>query len=75
MVEQHLTKGDRLQLILAETLRQIEDFSNLHEITNAQLRKIIDRIEVDHEGNVEIYLKLFKELGIEQTVPIYSACT
>ena len=72
MVEQHLTKGDRLQLILAETFRQIEDFSNLREITNAQLRKIIDRIEVDHEGNVEIYLKLFKELGIEQTVPIYS---
>ena len=75
MVEQHLTKGDRLQLILAETFRQIEDFSNLREITNAQLRKIIDRIEVDHEGNVEIYLKLFKELGIEQTVPIYSDCT
>ncbi|MBQ5885614.1 MAG: hypothetical protein IIW79_04320, partial [Clostridia bacterium] len=47
----------------------------LREITNAQLRKIIDRIEVDHEGNVEIYLKLFKELGIEQTVPIYSDCT
>ena len=75
MVEQHLTKGDRLQLILSETFRQIEDFSNLREITNAQLRKIIDRIEVDHEGNVEIYLKLFKELGIEQTVPIYSDCT
>jgi len=31
---------------------------------------VIDRIEVDHNGNVEVFLKLFRELGIDETVPI-----
>ena len=70
MVERHLTKGDQLQMILADTFKEIEDISNLRGITNAQLRRVIDRIEVDHNGNVEVFLKLFRELGLDETVPI-----
>lgn len=70
MVEQHLTKGDKLQMILAETFKKIEDITNLRSINNIQLKKVIDRIEVDHNGNVEIFLKLFKEIGLDETVPI-----
>ena len=75
MVEQHLTKGDQLQMILADTFREIEDISNLREVSNAQLRRVIDRIEVDHNGNVEIFLKLFRQLGIDGTVTIRNAHT
>ena len=75
MVEQHLTKGDQLQMILNDTFKEIEDISNLRLITNAQLKKVIDRIEVDHDGNVEVYLKLFRELGLDETVPICNAPT
>lgn len=75
MVEQQLTKGNRLQIILADTFKEIEDISNLREITNAQLRRVIDRIEVDHDGNVEVFLKLFRELGLDETVPICNDCT
>lgn len=70
MVERHLTKGDQLQMILADTFKEIEDISNLREITNAQLRRVIDRIEVDHDGNVEVFLELFRKLGLDETVPI-----
>ncbi len=70
LVEQNLTKGDKLQMILSDTFKEIEDISNLREISNAQLRKVIDRIEVDHDGNVEIFLRLFSELGIDETVRI-----
>ena len=75
MVEQHLTKGDQLQMILNDTFKEIEDISNLRLITNAQLKRVIDRIEVDHDGNVEVYLKLFRELGLDETVPICNAPT
>ena len=71
MVEQHLTKGDQLHTILTDTFRSIEDVLDLRNATNAQLKRVIDRIEVDHDGNVEVYLKLFRELGMEETVPIY----
>lgn len=70
MVERHLTKGDQLQRILTDTFQEIEDISNLREITNAQLRRVIDRIEVDHDGNIAIFLKLFRERGLDETVPI-----
>ena len=75
MVEQHLTKGDRLQMILADTFKEIEDISNLRAITNAQLRRVIDRIEVDRNGNVEVFLKLFRELGLDETVRICNSRT
>lgn len=70
MVEQHITKGDRLNMILKDTFKEIEDISDLRNINNAQLKKVIDRIEVDHDGNVEIFLKLFKEIGLNETVRI-----
>lgn len=70
MVKNNLTKGDRLQEILAETFKEIENISDLRQTTNAQLRRVLDRIEVDRNGNVEIYLKPFKELGLDKTVPI-----
>lgn len=75
MVERHLTKGNQLQMILNDTFKEIEDVSNLHEITNAQLRRVVDRIEVDHDGNVEIFLKLFRELGLDKTVPVCNSHT
>ena len=44
----------------------------MRQMTNAQLKKIIQKIEVDKEGNVEIYLRLFGELGLDETVLIDS---
>ena len=46
--------------------------SDVRQMTNAQLKKIIQKIEVDKEGNVEIYLRLFGELGLDETVLIDS---
>ncbi len=59
--EQHLTKDD-LHIILSNTYKEIKDIVNLRELTNVQLKKIIDRIEVDHDGNVEVYLKFRSQL-------------
>lgn len=58
---QHL-KIDDLHINLSNTYKDIRDIVNLRELTNAQLKKIIDRIEVDHNGNVEVYLKFRSQL-------------
>ena len=39
-------------------------------MTNEQLKQIIQKIEVDKEGNVDIYLRLFGDLGLNETVLI-----
>ena len=72
MVSYHLTKGEQLEGVLNNTFKQIEDITDVRQMTNAQLKKIIQKIEVDKEGNVEIYLRLFGELGLDETVLIDS---
>ena len=42
----------------------------LHQMTNAQLKRIIQKIEVDKDGNVDIYLRIFGDLGLDETVLI-----
>lgn len=39
-------------------------------MTNEQLKQIIQKIEVDKEGNVDIYLRIFGDLGLDDSVLI-----
>ena len=68
MVSYHLTKGEQLTEILNNTFKEISDIGDVRQMNNASLRKIIQKIEVDKDGNVEIYLRLFGDLGLESSV-------
>jgi hypothetical protein len=70
LVEYNLNQGDQLKDILSRTFKSIEDITAVHDMSNEQLKQIIQKIEVDHEGNVDIYLRLFEELGFEDTISI-----
>ena len=70
MVSYHLTKGEQLEAVLNSTFQQIEDIADVRQMTNEQLKRIIQKIEVDKEGNVDIYLRLFGDLGLDETVLI-----
>ena len=70
MVSYHLTKGDQLEAILQDTFRQIEDIADVRQMSNAQLKRIIQKIEVDSDGNVDIFLRLLGDLGLDETVLI-----
>lgn len=66
MVSYHLMKGEQLESVLKHTFKEIEDITDVREMTNTQLKGIIQKIEVDKEGNVEIFLRLFGDLGLEE---------
>ena len=70
MVSYHLTKGEQVEAILNSTFKQLEDITDVHEMTNAQLKHLIQKIGVDKEGNVDIYLRLIGDLGLDETVLI-----
>lgn len=72
MVSYHLTKGEKLEAILNSTFKQMEDITDVHEMTNTQLKRLIQKIEVDKDGNVDIYLRLIGDLGLDETVLIES---
>ena len=70
MVSYQINKRDQLEEILNKTFKEIEDITDVSQMTNAQLKKLIQRIEVDKDGNVDIYLRLLGDLGLENTVLI-----
>ena len=39
-------------------------------MTNQQLKRLIQKIEVDKDGNVDIYLRLLGDLGLDEFVLI-----
>ena len=71
MVSCHLTTGDQLENLLQQTFKEIENITDVRQMTHAQLKRIVHRIEVDKDGNVDIYLKLLNDLGLDETVHIH----
>ena len=72
LAEHNLSKGDQLQELLRRTFRNMEDIVSVRTMTNEQLKQIIGKIQVDREGNVDIYLRLPGELGLEEDMLIES---
>lgn len=70
MISFNLTKGEQLEQILKDTFKEIEDITDVRTMTNAQLKRIIQKIEVDKDGNVDIYFRLLEDLGLSQNVLI-----
>lgn len=71
LVSYHITRGDQLEGVLQNTFKQIEDITDVRQMTNTQLKRIVQKIEVDKDGNVDIYLRLPGDLGLEKTVLIH----
>ena len=72
LVQYNLDKGGQLEDIIKKTFQSIEDITSVRDMTNEQLKKIIQKIEVDKEGNVDIYLRLFGDLGLDENILIYN---
>lgn len=70
VVSYHVTKADQLESVIQRTFKEIEDISDVRAMTNAQLKRIVQKIEVDKDGNIDIYLRLFSDLGLDETVLI-----
>ncbi|MCL2637188.1 MAG: recombinase family protein [Oscillospiraceae bacterium] len=70
MIEQNINKGDMLETILSTTFKSIESVTSLKDMTNAQIKQILEKIEVDKNGNVDIYLKMLSDIGLEQNVHV-----
>ncbi len=68
IVSYNLTKGDQLESILTQTFKQIESITDVREMTNAQLKRIVRKIEVDKDGNVDIYLRILGDLGLDDEI-------
>ena len=67
LISYNLSKTDQLTEILNQTFKSYKDIIAMDELTNAQLKQIVKKIEVDHEGNCDIFLRLFGDIGLDET--------
>ena len=70
LAQANLEVKDVLEDIIKETYKSIKSMLDEDEFTNAQLKKLIDNIAVDKDGNVDVNLKLITEIGTDKTIPI-----
>ena len=75
IVSYNLSKGDQLEELLLQTFQTAGDAISVASLSNAQLKQIVQKIEVDHSGNCDIYLRLFGELGLEEIYLINKVST
>lgn len=68
LVSLNIDKGDQLEGLIKKTFSTIEDIADVRQMSNAQLRQVIQKIEVDKDGNVDIFLRLLGDLGLNETV-------
>ena len=65
-----MTKGEQLEGLLNNTFKEIEDITDVHQMTNQQLKRLVQKIEVDKDGNVDIYLRFLGDLGLDESILI-----
>ena len=47
--------------IIQKTMDNLKDFVSVRKLNNAQLKQLIEKIEVGEDGTVDVYLRLFSE--------------
>jgi len=75
LISYNLSKGDQLEDIIMRTFSTVQDIVSLEHMTNAQLKQVVQKIVVSHKGcmgdapfsNVDIYLRLFGDIGLDET--------
>lgn len=75
LVSYNLNRGEQLEDLIKRTFRRIEDIVSVRDMDNESLKQIISKIEVDSEGKVDIYLRLFGDLGLDENVLISNSRT
>ena len=68
MIEGQALNSEKIKAILNNTFREIEDIVDLRKASNTQLKRIIEKIEVDKDGQVEIYLKALSNINSNKSI-------
>lgn len=58
-------KGDGAEAVFSKHFDSAKGLASVGDMPNAMLKRMIDRIEVDHEGNIDIYFRKIPECGVK----------
>jgi len=67
LVADNLDKGSQLEDLLSCTFETVEDIVSMETLTNAQLKQVVQKVVVSHDNTIDIFLRLFGNIGIDET--------
>ena len=70
IVRLNISKSNLLKANLNETFKDIEDLLKEENITNNLLSRVIEKITVDENGKIDVYLRLLSDVGLENAVQL-----
>jgi DNA invertase Pin-like site-specific DNA recombinase len=68
ILEYNLSKSDIFENVLDKTFQTMSDITDVNCMTNAELSAIINKITVDKDGQIDIYLNLLNEIGLDKSI-------
>lgn len=71
----NISKSDILKNNLSETFNDIENLLAGETITNNLLSRIIEKITVNENGEIDIYLRLLGDVGLDNSVQLLDSHT
>ena len=74
-IRNNINRSDMLKNNLEETFKDIENLISDENITNNLLNRIIQKITVNEKGEIDIYLKLLNDIGLDETVQVLNYST
>ncbi len=75
IVKLNISKSDMLKANLNETFKDIESLLKEENITNNLLSRVIEKITVDENGKVDVYLRLLSDVGLENAGQLLNSHT
>ena len=57
----HDLNDEDVDRVIRRTMENLKDFVSVRKLNNAQLKQLVEKIEVDEDGTVDVYLRLFAE--------------
>jgi len=74
-LQEESVTDEKIEKLLNMLFRNMEDILSADTITNEMLKQVIDRIEVDRDGKVDVIMKPISEIRLGATVPICDSST
>lgn len=74
-LEQESVTDEKIEKLLNTLFRNMEDILSSDTITNEMLKQVIDRIEVDRDGNVDVVINPVSKIRLGATIPICDSST
>ena len=61
-MERHELNEADIDRVIKRTMDHLKEWVSVRKLNNAQLKQLVEKIEVDEDGTVDVYLRLFAEV-------------